>query len=262
MKPLKEEEGELRGSEVRGLQLPEVKKCCTKNAANLWCPCWVVLILTTNLASFSNANTVIYIYTRYALEYKFKQGFIRLMRWWRKGGGVPCTSLVIAFYNRTAKVDFIHVVTVTWWLIHSQISLLQPSTHGINPNLCARSPPPPPLLTSCTELKPLHEKSCSQPHRCEYLYARCQDCGVCKEGGRESEREEERWREYSWIWIQLENYQARTARTERKAHRRRVTNISPGPRPPAIGSSREWSSPPPESTSLRWRASKRSASAR
>lgn len=121
--------------------------------------------------------------------------------------------------------------------LNFHISLMQSSTHGINPNLCERSPPPPPLLTSCTELELLHEKSCSQPHYCEYLYAHCQDCAKEGESGgrareRASEREsEERWREYSLIWIQLENYQARTARTERKAHRRCVANISPTPRP-------------------------------
>lgn len=85
----------------------------------------------------------------------------------------------------TAQDDVLHMCGNSKVVINLnfQISLLQSSTHWICPNLCARSPPPPPLLTSCNELKLLHEKSCSQPHYCEYLYAYCQECGVCK-GGR------------------------------------------------------------------------------
>lgn len=144
--------------------------------------------------------------------------------------------------------------------LNFQISLLQSGTRWINPNLFARSPPPPPLLTSCAELKLLHEKSCLQP-RCEYLYAHCQHCGVCK-GGRESASEEERWREYAWILDttgELSSAHSTHRAEGTSTVRRQLFTYSPSP---AIGFRREWSSLPPESTSLRWRASKRSASAR
>lgn len=59
--------------------------------------------------------------------------------------------------------------------------------------LCEVSTSPSPVLTSPNELELLHEKRCSQPHYCDYLYARCQECGACK-GGRHRERESERAR--------------------------------------------------------------------
>lgn len=64
-----------------------------------------------------------------------------------------------------------------------EVQLLDEGKKTKKHNLSARSSPisPPPVLTS------LHEKSCLQRHRCEYLYAHCQDRGVCRERRREGE---------------------------------------------------------------------------